>query len=221
MFPIVGFFIGLILILSNYLFIIFLPVLLRDILVLCAWIGITGGLHLDGFIDCCDALFAAKPPQKRLQILKDTSVGAFGIIGVILLILLKLAALYNLPLKMKFLALLFSPVLGRSSMVYAIARYPYAREHGLGRDLKDSIKIFHVVIAWIFPILVGFGIYFISSCFWVVFIFIFGSLAFIELFGIFVLKRVPGFTGDVYGALCEMIEVFLLVGLNILWRIIS
>ena len=57
-------------------------------LLLVAWVALTGALHLDGFVDCCDALFAPVSQERRLEILRDVHVGAFGVTGVVLLLVM-------------------------------------------------------------------------------------------------------------------------------------
>ena len=60
------------------------------------WILLTGGLHLDGLADCFDGMFHASDPERRLQIMKDSHIGAFGAIGLILVLLIKFSALSSL-----------------------------------------------------------------------------------------------------------------------------
>jgi len=69
------------------------PPLIGAVLILGAWVGITGALHLDGFCDLCDGLFGGRTPADRLRILKDPHVGTFGLVGGVLLQLAKFAAL--------------------------------------------------------------------------------------------------------------------------------
>ena len=65
---------------------------LTALLVLFTWIFITGGLHLDGFSDSCDGLLATVSPQKRLAIMKDPRTGSWAVIGLIVLLLTKVAS---------------------------------------------------------------------------------------------------------------------------------
>src|SRR5439155_7026639 len=66
---------------------------LAAFLVLLLWVIATGALHIDGFCDLCDALFGGPTPEERLQIMKDPHVGAFGLAGVVLLLLGKFVLL--------------------------------------------------------------------------------------------------------------------------------
>ena len=66
--------------------------LLAAALILVAWAALTGMLHLDGWADCCDALVAPLSRERRLEVMKDPRLGSFGGAGLILLLLVKLAA---------------------------------------------------------------------------------------------------------------------------------
>ena len=112
-YPLVGLIIGLLVAavwtVSSWVF----PPLVCAGLTLAAWILLTGGLHLDGLADCCDGLFHASNPERRLQIMKDPHLGAFGAMGLVLTLLLKFAALASLPSERTILAILLSASLGR------------------------------------------------------------------------------------------------------------
>ena len=72
------------------------PPFVAGVIALVTWVALTGGLHLDGLADCCDGLFASVSPERRLEIMKDPRTGAFGVIGLILVLLLKAGALMSL-----------------------------------------------------------------------------------------------------------------------------
>ena len=74
------------------------------VLVLVVWVGLTGMLHLDGFMDACDGLLPPRDPARRLEIMKDSRVGAMGLVTVACLLLVKTAALGHLD-QSRFLAL--------------------------------------------------------------------------------------------------------------------
>ncbi len=173
------------------------------VFLLTAWLLLTRALHFDGFLDSCDGLFGGFTPERRLEIMRDSRVGAFGVAGGGLLLLAKYAAIVSLP---HLSGLVLAPVMGRWVLSMAIFAYPYAREKGLGRDMKDNARwpqvllatTITVVAAWLFA---GWA----------------GLLAF-ALAGIvlwlgaaFILRRIPGLTGDSYGALCELTELVILL----------
>ena len=179
------------------------PSQVTAVFILAAWLLLTRALHFDGFLDTCDGLFGGFTPERRLEIMRDSRVGAFGVAGGGLLLLAKYAALVSLP---HLSGLLLAPVMGRWLLSMAIFAYPYAREKGLGRDMKDNVRWPQVVLSTTVTVLVA---WFFAG--WT------GLLA-IVLSGIvlwlgagFILRRIPGLTGDSYGALCEMTELTVLL----------
>src|SRR5919106_2527759 len=64
------------------------PPWIAGVITLIAWVALTGGLHLDGLADCCDGLLASTTVERRLEIMKDPHMGAFGVIGLILVLFL-------------------------------------------------------------------------------------------------------------------------------------
>lgn len=175
---------------------------LTSLLILLAWVVVTGGLHLDGFGDSCDGLLATVSPERRLKIMKDPRTGTWAVVGIVLLLLAK----WVLIQQVDYALLLIPPVLGRLAMVYAAYAFPYARKSGMGAFFRDGLGRRQVVIATgiAFVITMGFGeaqLMVTAFCvMWLV-----GKWASIRLGG--------GITGDVYGAICELVEVVCLLAL--------
>jgi adenosylcobinamide-GDP ribazoletransferase len=172
-------------------------------LVLAAWVICTGALHLDGFLDSCDGLFGGHTPEARLRIMRDERAGAFAVIGAVLLLLLKYAALAGNPERL--VALIVAPVIGRWGMAVAVVGFPYGRAGGLGRAMKDhggrAQAVFASAVALAVAVPAGIR-----------------ALLTLPLAGLvtwlvawFVLRRLPGLTGDIYGALCEVLEAVVLL----------
>lgn len=201
-FPLVGLIIGAILAGLDFLLAPVLPDLPATALVLVAWVVLTGGLHLDGFVDCCDGLLVAKPAEQRLEIMKDSRVGAFGVIGVVSLLLVKFSALATLAPGDRLGWLLVVPTLSRWTMVWAAWRYPLARRDGFAAWFRAGLSWPHVLVAGSTALAVALLIGRLAGL---------GSFAaiwlFTILFAIWVQRRIPGLTGDVYGALNELAEV--------------
>jgi adenosylcobinamide-GDP ribazoletransferase len=204
-FPLVGVLIGGFLVGFDYLLALFLPSNVTSALVLTGWILCTGALHLDGFLDSCDGLFGGHTPEDRLRILRDERVGAFAVIGGVLLLLVKFQALAALAHRSAALGL--APVLGRWGMAVAVVAFPYARAEGLGRTMKDQARGSQALLAS--AIAIG-AAWFTAGWHGMAFLLLSGALMF--FIARFVLKRLPGLTGDIYGALCELLEVLVLLG---------
>ena len=205
-FPLVGATVGLLLVGGDLLFGSVLPTLVVGALLIALQTGITGALHLDGFADCCDALLGPKEVERRLEILRDSRIGSYGSAGLICLLLVKYAALVSLAGPWRWGGLVAMPTLGRWSMVYALTSFPYARPAGAGSAFKQSASRGSLAIASLCTAaLVG-----VSLGFW--------GLAAMGLtwviawgLGRLTLTRIPGLTGDAYGAINEVVEAAVLL----------
>jgi adenosylcobinamide-GDP ribazoletransferase len=107
---------------------------------------ITGALHVDGFIDCADAFFGGMTKEKRLAILKDSHVGALGIIAAIFLFFVKAGLLleFNIEAQMVWILLLL-PVAGKIPLVMVAGMCDYARDKGKGQHVITLIKSITVI----------------------------------------------------------------------------
>jgi adenosylcobinamide-GDP ribazoletransferase len=181
-----------------------LPGEVTAVLVLAASIVVTGALHLDGFLDACDGLFGGYTPQRRLEIMRDERVGAFGLVGGVLLLLLKWSAL--VALSNRVTALILALTLSRWAISLAIVAAPYAREKGLGRAMKDHAGPVQIALSTI----VALGVALLAGH-WL-------GLAAVLLVALvtwlavrFALAKIPGLTGDLYGAISELAEAAVLL----------
>jgi adenosylcobinamide-GDP ribazoletransferase len=213
-YPIIGGLIGLSLIVVDRLFSLVFPISVAGALLIAFWAAISGGLHLDGFLDSCDGILGGIDPEDRLRIMKDERVGAFALIGGILLIMIKYAALSSL-FEFRDQALLLSPIVSRCGMSLAIVCFPYGRPIGLGKDFKSFASWRQAIIALVLTIIAasilsgfsGFIIAVISS------VFVLGIASFI-------VRRIPGLTGDSYGAINELVEVLVLLAFTAIPKIL-
>src|SRR5690606_5310276 len=124
----------------------FFPDMLRGVLVVALWAVLTGGLHLDGLADCCDALPAAVSRERRLEILRDPRIGAFGATGPFLFLLLKSSTIAALVSPVP--ALILAPAWARWLLLLA-ARQPAARPGGMGAAFAMSLTWRHIWTALI------------------------------------------------------------------------
>ena len=208
-FPLVGLILGLILAGSHWLLGLLLPGSVTAVLIIALWAWLTGGLHLDGLADCGDGLLVAANRERRLEILKDSRLGAFGAILLVLFLLLKVTAVatFSSPT----LALILAPVLARWFLLIA-ARQPSARPGGMGDSFAASLtpKIF--AIAAVLPVLlVVVGGWRGGQTVLAV------LLALIVTFAILRMarNRLGGVTGDVFGLVVEMTELMVLLAFTI------
>lgn len=205
-FPLVGALLGLTLAGLDVALRLAFPVSAVNGLLLLAGALLTGGLHLDGLADACDGLFARVDPERRLEILRDSRVGGYGAAGVACLLVVQYGALSGLPLDHRGQALVLASLLSRWAMVVAIAGFPYARTEGLGKAFKEHAGLGAEVTAFI-------------SAFAGAFLLMgeIGGLVALadvvatQLLARWTLTRIPGLTGDLYGAIGVTVETLTLV----------
>jgi len=203
-FSLIGALLGALLALLDRGLMFVFPASIATVLVLAASTAVTGALHLDGFLDACDGLFGGYTAERRLEIMHDERVGAFGLAGGVLLLLLKWSALS--VVSHRAVVLVLALTLSRWTISLAIATAPYARENGLGRALKDHAGrgqvVWATLIATGVTLIVGRGAGLIAML---------ASILVAGLVVRLVLLKIPGLTGDVYGALSEVVEATVLL----------
>ena len=202
-FPLVGLILGGILLGLHYGLILVLPSPVVNALLIIALVILTGAHHLDGFIDTCDGVIAGESKKERLTIMSDSKVGAFGIVGAILLLLLKYASLSAAPI---LPALLLMPTLSRWVMVSIIFAFPYAKRYGMGLAFKQGTNWQGLTIATIISLIVAVALLklwglALMAALWLI---AFGIASYFR-------SRLGGLTGDNYGAINEMAEVLVLL----------
>ena len=188
-----------------------LPPLVRGILILIAWIIITGGIHLDGFADTCDGFYGRRHREDVLKIMRDSRIGTMGAIGIMALLLLKFAILSSATQEDLWKILIITTVFARWSQVLACTISRYARGEGKAKYYIEHAKrgacvtaaLFTLILFWLLMSLKG------------VILFALLSTA-IFLFIKRVQRRIGGMTGDTIGATSEVAEAAVLLSSLIL-----
>jgi adenosylcobinamide-GDP ribazoletransferase len=177
----------------------------RAALLVTGLIVLTGGIHLDGFMDSIDGLLSGRPRERKLEIMRDSRVGAFGVTGAVCLLLTKYTLILGLPGQSLTWVLITVPVLSRWSMVFAITAFPYARLEGLGKVYAVYAGRKELLIATLIAALVaGLTLNLLGA--WLMF----AGAAFTYLVCRRISRALGGLTGDIYGFINEMTEVVLL-----------
>jgi adenosylcobinamide-GDP ribazoletransferase len=211
-YPVVGLIIGLVLVGLGGLLRVALDASVSDGLLIVFLVIITGALHLDGFVDTCDGIAGHRSVEERWRVMHDSRTGAFGVVGAILLLLLKYVALNSIQMPMVVVALM--PVLGRWAMVYSIFAYPYARPEGLGKVLKQAATWQRFLAATVIALVISIGVAGWANirCFYLA-----GPAIMLSTWVIIVVvasyfrRMFAGLTGDTYGAINEIAEVSVLL----------
>lgn len=185
------------------------PLLLHAALVLMAWVLLSGGLHLDGLADSADAWLGGFGDRERtLLIMKDPRSGPIAVVTLVVVLLLKWAALVALIEQEQALALLIVPMLGRGALLGLFLTTPYVRAGGLGQALADHLPRrsgWQVLSACALGCLLLLG----WAGLWILGV---ATLVFVGLRRM-MLRRLQGCTGDTAGALLELLETAVLVAL--------
>lgn len=216
--PIIGLIIGGILNLTDFLLIqLNMPILTRTGLILALWVALTGALHLDGVMDTADGL-GVTDSDRRLEVMQDSRVGAFGAIAAMFLLLLKFTSLVELG-SARYLGLILAPIWGRWGQVWAIALYPYLKPTGKGAFHKENIQLPQDLLIGLFcllSIITLIMIFFEPQQWWCGIAMILSGLVVTFATNFWFYRQLGGFTGDSYGAVVEWIETLFLCCLIII-----
>lgn len=188
--------------------------LTRSAIVTVFWVGVTGGLHLDGAMDTADGL-ATTDPLRRLEVMKDSATGAYGAMVAVIIILLKTLILNEISYN-NWLILILTTGWSRWGQLMAIALYPYVRKTGKGAFHKENLQIFpDIFIGSAFVLIASVFLLFLSAFSWWNMLVIVCSCGAISLVpGYYFYSQFQGHTGDTYGAVVEWSEVLLLLCLS-------
>lgn len=201
-FPVVGACIGAVGLLAAHVLLWFFPQQVVAVIALIYLGFISGFLHLDGLSDSADGLLSARPREDCLRIMKDSRVGAMGVVVVFFVLLTKFSALCAMTPQTMCLAIFFMPLAGRCAILFSMARLPYARaEGGLGSLFySDSSKTAALVALLTLVVLLT---AFAPSLLIITFV---AVLLTTMIFGRWCSYRLGGATGDTLGAVCELSE---------------
>lgn len=181
---------------------------------------LTGAMHEDGLADCCDGFGAAAagtPQERILAIMRDSHLGTFGVLGLLLMLALKCAALAGMPGHMPWAALLLAHPLSRLLCLPLIRWLPYVREEGKAKLTAQGISGAECVIAVLaaLPLLAVAGMFLPWRGLLLGGVLAIGGVAWLSR--IFV-RGVGGYTGDCLGATQQVAELSLYLGLVAAWR---
>nr|WP_322941377.1 adenosylcobinamide-GDP ribazoletransferase [Pseudomonas sp. s4] len=206
-YPLVGLLLGLLL-WGAHLLLGQTSAVLQAAIILALWVGLSGGLHLDGLADTADAWVGGFADRERtLAIMKDPCSGPIAVVVLVLLLLLKFAALFTLLQAGQGIYLLLLPWLGRSLLPLLLATTPYVRVGGLGQALVDHLP--RGQLPWVLGghvaamLLLGWGALIAVAMALALFVWLRRAL----------LLRLGGTTGDTAGALVELAECAALLAL--------
>jgi len=169
----------------------------------------TGGLHLDGLANAADGLLGGATAERRLEIMRDSRVGTFGLVAIVLLLLGDWAVLSGMPPLTVLAALLAAAAMSRLAVVCVLVWLPYARPEGLGAAAHGGPPLPDLAVAGVaaaLPLALDWRHGVMAAI-----------LVAIAATGIAALARarIGGATGDVCGAIVEVGQLAALVGFTV------
>lgn len=176
-------------------------------------IMITGAIHLDGWIDSCDAFFSYRDKKRRIEILADPQIGAFGLIGAIVLLSARFLFIYesiNMATPFTFWLILLIPFFGKTVMGMLITFVHPVKKEGLGHLFYEASSR-SILVYYLFYIITVFSIlmYMQFDIIYIVFIMLIVSI----LTYIFAKRKAiawfGGMNGDIVGGATEGTETIL------------
>ncbi|WP_315067665.1 adenosylcobinamide-GDP ribazoletransferase [uncultured Clostridium sp.] len=142
-YPIIGVIVGGIWSVVYYLInILKVSLVLKSAIIMIVPFVITGMLHLDGFMDVCDAILSRRDKEEKLRILKDSKIGAFAVISLLILFFLQFGGIYSIVEKnIHFYILILIPIISRSTTAYFLLSRTTIKESTLGTYFKKGTNI--------------------------------------------------------------------------------
>lgn len=206
LFPLVGLVLGGMLVGLDWLAQLVLPPVASSAMVVLALVALTGALHLDGLADGADGLFGGRDREHRLTIMRDPRIGAFGIVAIAGVLLIKWAALIELDGWLRIGGLLLIPMLARWSLIPTMLLWPAAKKDGMAAMMRSSRP--WATLALSSAVVAALSL----AVFWPAGVALL-PLALLPalLAGAYAMNRIGGLTGDILGASVELSEAFLLL----------
>ncbi|BEV15034.1 adenosylcobinamide-GDP ribazoletransferase [Herbaspirillum sp. DW155] len=212
-FPLVGWIVAWACALVYLLAVQFWPQMVAVLLSTAAGIWLTGAFHEDGFADVCDGLGGAVSRERALEIMRDSRLGSYGVIGIVLLLLSKLAALQALLPLQVLAALGMAHPLSRWLATCLIWRMDYVREEGKAKPLAQQMSLGEFLLASLFAVLPVIGVVALGMMAWqrIAAGVLLAVLAAAWLAWRFQ-RRLGGYTGDCLGAVQQLSETAFYLG---------
>lgn len=209
-FPLIGFLIGSVTLLVTYFSNLIFGSHIAAIMGVLSLVLITGGLHLDGLSDSFDGLFSYRDKDRIIEIMKDSRIGAMGVLAVVFLLILKIAFFEFCITSNQMLLLMIVPVIGRISLIVICYKAVPLNKSKMGEPFIGKLSkfkyyaiiIFYGVISEVIIYLLYGSIFALSLGFTFLIIF-----CLVKKIRSFVYKKIDGISGDILGATCEIVEM--------------
>lgn len=189
-----------------------LPPLLAAGLTITVGLLLTGALHEDGLADCADGLGGGATAERALEIMRDSRIGTYGALALLVSVLLRVACLSLLGLTSGALALIIAATLGRAAMVPTLILLPYARPSGVATEAARASgwRTGGIAVGTAAGLAVGLGgVAGLAAVLVAIAAWTFVSWR--------LMRRLGGYTGDGLGATEQVVEITALITLATWW----
>ncbi|HEX3139290.1 MAG TPA: adenosylcobinamide-GDP ribazoletransferase [Rhizobacter sp.] len=179
-----------------------------------ATVLLTGAFHEDGLADTCDALGGAVSRERALEIMKDSRIGSYGAVGLLLVLGLKAVTLVALPAPVVFAALILGHTASRAAAVALIRWLPYAGDvaHAKAKPLAQRVSAAGFAVAWAWVVAVGGALVLWHAAWWpLVLMGIAAAVVCAVACALWLKRRLGGMTGDTLGATQQLSELLVLL----------
>lgn len=214
-FPLVGAFVGALGALVLWAASLVFPSTVAVGLSMVATVLLTGAFHEDGLADTCDALGGAVSRERALEIMKDSRIGTYGALGLLLVLGLKAATLVALPPAWAMAALLLAHTVSRAAAVALIRLLPYAGDvsQAKAKPLAERISTGGLLVGLAWAVMVGLALIAWQAGWWPMVVTAWGVAALgAWVCGRWFVRRLGGITGDTLGATQQLTELAVLLG---------
>ena len=209
-FAIVGLVIGVIQFVVYSFLIKFFSLDIAVIFIIIIDILITGGFHIDGLGDTCDGFFATKGKDKIIEIMKDSRIGTFACIGIIINLLIKFIGYTTVLNNTTSYIIILLPMISRVSIVLISYIGKAAKKTGSGNLFINTVTFNEVIINYLLFILIAIFVLDLKRLFMILIISIITTI----LFNKYCNSKINGITGDSLGANNELVMLILLIALS-------
>ena len=210
-FPVYGWILGLFM---SFIYFLMKPLdtpYLTAFLIVLGEFFLSGGTLADGLMDSSDGLFSGRSRERSLEIMKDSLIGSFGMLSILIFVNLYTLSLGSMDVLL-YPVLIAAPTLGRLNLVISICEYPYARPYGMGKAFSAYRSRYAVAGAVVFALLP-------ALCFGFTYLILAGASILLGLYlNRWIVGKIGGATGDTYGFVNQVTEVFVSVLFLIITR---
>lgn len=215
-FPLVGWLVGAI---SAMIYIFSSSILPKEIALLLGMASsllLTGAIHEDGFADFCDGFGGGYTKERILEIMKDSSTGVFGALGLMMVLAIKFTALLNMPIEIILPVFIIGNSLSRMTSISFTYTHSYARNDDTSKStiFIRKPRIFELLMILTFGIV---PFLFLPTSYLPISLLLIIPVYLLKiLLGMYFKKKIGGYTGDLMGATQQLCEITFYLGLLII-----